>query len=575
VAERPRILILGEAGPAERDWLRGCRPEGEVVTAGSWAHGLEMLRQEHFDAVVANPTDPSILESFRNLRRSERILATMPDGVAVVDFDLKIRWANPAFEAWCGGPVVGRGFYEALGSPRAEDEGADYCPFHTALASRADGQGGPVIVSCLLHCRGNRHLDMHISAIRDPDARHPLFIALGRDVTALVQQEQKLEALHKAGRELVPLAAEQLAEMSVAERIDLLKHNIRRLTRDLLHYEVIEIRMLDRRTGRLTPLLQDGMGPEAAERELIAETEGQGVTGWVAATGKSFLCSDTSHEPLYLPGAPGARSSLTVPLVYDDGVIGTVNVESPRSHAFGEDDQKFLELFSHEIAAALHTLELLSAEQRSATTQSLEAVSREVALPVDDILAAATSILERYIGHDPEMADKLRRILAGARSIKACIQQVGEDIAPATPPPAKAPVPPSLKGLRVLVADNDERVRRAAHGLLGRWGCVVETARDGREAVTMARLGAYDAILADINLPDLPGDEVYRQVSKAQSQARVVLMTGYGYDPKHTLVKARQEGLRFVLFKPFRVDQLMQVLATPDPPPTGRKKDEG
>jgi hypothetical protein len=38
-------------------------------------------------------------------------------------------------------------------------------------------------------------------------------------------------------------------------------------------------------------------------------------------------------------------------------------------------------------------------------------------------------------------------------------------------------------------------------------------------------------------------------------------MTGYGYDPTHALVKARQDGLRFVLFKPFRVDQLRDALA--------------
>src|SRR5262249_46519203 len=117
-----------------------------------------------------------------------------------------------------------------------------------------------------------------------------------------------------------------------------------------------------------------------------------------------------------------------------------------------------------------------------------------------------------------------------------------------------------LKGLRVLVADNDERVRRSAHSLLGRWGCVVETARDGREALTMARLSAYDVILADIRLPDLGGYEVFRRLREAQPKARVILMTAYGYDPSHSIVKARQEGLRFVLFKPFRVDQLLDAL---------------
>jgi CheY-like chemotaxis protein len=123
-----------------------------------------------------------------------------------------------------------------------------------------------------------------------------------------------------------------------------------------------------------------------------------------------------------------------------------------------------------------------------------------------------------------------------------------------------------LKGMRILVADNDERVRRSAHGILGRWGCIVETAREGQEALTMARLGSYDAILADIRLPDLSGYEIYRQLREIQPQARIVLMTAYGYDPSHSLVKARQEGLRHVLYKPFRIDQLLAVLEAPEPP---------
>jgi DNA-binding NtrC family response regulator len=116
----------------------------------------------------------------------------------------------------------------------------------------------------------------------------------------------------------------------------------------------------------------------------------------------------------------------------------------------------------------------------------------------------------------------------------------------------------------VLVADNDERVRRSAHSLLGRWGCVVETARDGREAETMAKLGAYDAILADIRLPDVNGYDIYCKLCKAQPQAQVILMTGYGYDPTHAIVSARKDGLRHVLYKPFRVDQLLTALAGQD-----------
>jgi CheY-like chemotaxis protein/GAF domain-containing protein len=575
VSDRLRILVLGDSGLSRLGWLRECRPDAEYVPTASLKEALDRLARERFDAVLTDPADRDILEAVRHLLQSERILAAVPDGLALVNFDLKIVWANPTFEAWCGGSPVGRGFYEALGSPAVV--GPEYCPFHTALAARealrlpprapGGASAAPTAVSTRLVCRGNRHLDLHVMPLAEPTARGPLLIALGRDVTAVVEQQQKLDALHKAGRELAALAPDQLADMSVAERIELLKSNIRRFTRDLLHYDVIEIRLLDRQTGRLEPLLQEGMVPEAAGRALTPATEGQGVTGYVAAVGKGYLCPDTRNDPHYLTGAPGARSSLTVPLIYQDQVIGTFNVESPEANHFTEDDLQFAEIFSHEIAEALHTLDLLSAEKGATATQSIDAVNREVALPVDEILTAAASVLERYIGHEPEIADKLRKILAAARSIKQSIQKVGEDLAPkaapATAPSGSVPKlapPPNTKGLRVLVADDDERVRRTAHGLLGRWGCVVETARDGKEALTMARLGAYDAILADIRLPDVPGYEAYRRLREAQPQARVILMTAYGYDPSHTLVKARQDGLKHVLFKPFRVDQLLNAL---------------
>src|SRR5262249_3298180 len=152
----------------------------------------------------------------------------------------------------------------------------------------------------------------------------------------------------------------------------LLKQNLRRYIRDLLHYDNIEVRLLNRRTGELRPLLEDGMTDEAAGRALYARPTGNGVTGYVAATGQSYLCPDTAQDPLYIQGAAEARSSMTVPLKYHDEVIGTLNVESPRPNGFGPEDLQFTELFSKEIAAALHTLDLLTAQQVCTAAQSID-----------------------------------------------------------------------------------------------------------------------------------------------------------------------------------------------------------
>ncbi len=559
MARSPRILVFAGGAPGD-DAL--AVPDGwEVVRAATIPEALILLQSAGpFDGIFVPANDRQIWSLTDSLLQQASVLEVLGEGVAVVCPDLRIQWANAIFGQWCGGPVMGKVIHEALGATAFL--GSDPAPFSTALAGKP--------ATARIARNGDRYLELRITPILDPAERVQQLIVLCRDATAEVQQQQKLDALHQAGRELASLNAEQLAEVSAEERVEMLKHNIRRLTHDLLHYDVIEVRLLDPRTRELRPLLAEGMTAEAGRRILFARPEGNGVTGYVAATGKSYVCADTACDPHYLEGARGAHSSLTVALTWGDTVIGTFNVESPHVNAFGPLDLQFAEIFCRALASALHTLDLLLLEKRQTASQSIEAINREVGLPVDEILTAATSVLERWIGHEPEMAEKLRKIIASARIIKQSIQKVGEDIAPALGPLTFAGgESPSRLNLRVLVVDNDERVRRSAHSVLGRIGCIVETARDGREALTMAKLSTYDAMLADIRLPDLSGYDVYRALRQAQPDANVILMTGYGYDATHSLVKARQDGLKHVLYKPFRVDQLLNALQDRNPPPAG------
>lgn len=543
MSDRPRILVLAEDSRPLNTLWPGAGLGAERVRTFSQA--LDLLRRERFDALVVDPNDSRLLTEIRSLLSADRVLMALPDGVALIDGEGRLRWANRAFLAWCDDDPLGRDFHEALGAT----------PEPALLAGTA--------ATVRLPCRAGRCLELLLTPVQRTDGTSDGVVALARDVSQAVYHEQQLSILARAGQMLTALPTEDLAELGVPQRVALLTANIRRCIHDLLHYEQIEIRLLDPQTKLLQPILQDGMTTEAIGRVLTPAEKGQGVTGHVAATLRGYLCPDTETDPLYLKGGHGCRSSMTVPLLYQDTLVGTFNVESPRLNAFTPADLQFLELFGREIANALHTLELLNAETVSAASASVELVRRQVVLPVDDILAAATAILDRYLGHEPEMAAKLNQILAGARSIRQVIQKVGEDVGPTKPHSGSIPIPPVLRGMRILVADSDERMRLSAHSILGRWGCIVETARDGQEAVTMARLSQYDAVLVDIRLPDMGGYDAYRDLRKAQPAARVVLMTGYGYDPSHAIVKAKQDGLRHVLFKPFRVDQLLAALTDP------------
>ena len=493
--------------------------------------------------------------------REQEVVAHLPDGVAVLDSGGSIDWANEHLTGWCGmGDLRGRDFLASLAGWSSEHRPQEGAAFHESLLAGRSA-------SAILKTAANRFFAVHASAAFTPAdlGSGPRVIVTVRDVTQTILEQQKRAAIHAAGQTLADLSPSELADMTVNERIELLKSNIIHYAKDLLKFDVLEIRLLDRQTGRLEPLLAEGMQPEAEARILYARPEHNGVTGFVASSGRSYWCSDTTKDPLYLEGCKGAKSSITVPLMLHEQVIGTFNVESPEPGGFDDTDLQFLGIFSRDVAASLNTLELLVAEKATTAAESIEAIHGAVALPVDDILNDAVSVMEKYIGHDADVVERLQRILRNARDIKQVIQKVGEQMAPSVAHAQRRQGERrrTLVGRRVLVVDSDEQVRQAAHALLERSGCTVETARDGAEAASMVRAGggdAYDAIISDIRLPDMSGYQLLLRLQEILDPVPLILMTGFGYDPGHSIVKARQAGIDLVLFKPFRIDQLLDTV---------------
>lgn len=554
MANRPRLLVIDPA-PGSLD---GVLTAADVErTSSNPAEIAQRLTEGEFSAVLAS--SDIVTNLVDRFRTDELILRHIDKGIAVLDPNGTITWANPVFQQSTRGDPIGRPFLDALGGMMVASDDSD------PLAPARLGRSTSVRLHCP-HCTAQPFLEADIRPVVNRSGEVSHIVVLVRDVTPEVVQQQKLDALHQAGLELSGLDAEQLAEMDFPTRVELLKLNLRRFIHDLLHYDTIEVRLLDRKTGELKPLLEDGMLPEAAGRILYAQPTDNGVTGYVASTGKSYLCGDAAHDPHYIAGAAGARSSMTVPLKYHDEVVGTLNVESPREQGFGPDDLQFTELFSKEIAAALHTLDLLSAQQVCTASQSIEAVNKEIALPLDEVLASASVLLEKYHCSDPEAADRLRRILDAARQVKESVCGVGRSLAVL---PASGPVNLPLLAKKVLVIESDERLRRAAHLLLTRLGATVETASKGADGVAMARDACYDAIFQEVKPPDIGGYDCYRQLRKARPEAVLSLTMGFGYDNAHSIVKARADGLKYVLFKPFRQDQVVRAVLD-SPPPTAQ-----
>ncbi len=552
MAEKPRLLVIERDGPEGRTVRDRLMDLFEVVPARGMGRALSLLREQSFAGVYLDATRLPEVEWAGILLQAVEVLDAIADGVAVVDLDRKVLWSNPEFQLLAIGPIEPgtTTFDEALGRPELLGDS----PFTAALATRKPSEGPIKLAS-------GRYLRVMVTPVLDPLGVPKHLIVLTRDVTAEQLQLQKINTIHKAGEELADLSPDELSQMTVDERTDLLKYNIARHMRDLLGLDFIEIRLLDHQTNRLVPLLTEGMTPIAANRELYALETDNGVTGHVAATGKSYVCADTTQDPLYIEGAANARSSITVPLMHHGVVIGTLNVENSQPNAFAEQDRQFLEIYARNIAAALNTLDLLEAEKVSTATASMEAISRELALPIDEVLSDATTVLDRYAGHDEDIVARLRHLMFRAREMRGLIQKAGKTIvAESRADVSNAPTAARLAGTRLLVVDADESIRRAAHNLLGRHGATVETAQSGFEAIALARQTSYSAALVDIRLPDLDGYETFVRLREVQPGLPIILMTGFGYDVKHCIVKARREGLKFVVATPFRTNLLMEAV---------------
>ncbi len=181
---------------------------------------------------------------------------------------------------------------------------------------------------------------------------------------------------------------------------------------------------------------------------------------------------------------------------------------------------QFLEIFARDVAVALNTLELLVAQKNNTAQQSCEAIHSAVALPIDHILLDVVNVIEKYIGHEPEVVQRLQRVVQNARDIKRVIQRIGQQMAPVEAVPAGCTQQQhaKLRDKRILVVDADASVCNNAHNLLERYGCSVETANSGDGAVLLFRNGSYDVVISDIKLPDYSGYQLMLRLQKIQEQ---------------------------------------------------------
>jgi len=133
-----------------------------------------------------------------------------------------------------------------------------------------------------------------------------------------------------------------------------------------------------------------GLPRKAAKLKLRL---GEGITGWVARTGRPARAGDVSQDARYVPVRMNVRSELAVPLEVNGEVRGVLNVDSDRLNAFTSDDQELLEELAVQAAAVIRNTWLYEQLRLKARLfESLVSVSQTISstLNLDDALKVIT-----------------------------------------------------------------------------------------------------------------------------------------------------------------------------------------
>lgn len=536
------VLLVG-SGPAVDDAERQLELGAHVEHASCLQVALAAISSRKFDLLVAGADVLTSLHDAVIAGPALTALDILPQGIAIIGSNGTIQWSNTRFQEF---------------TPEVQKKAAAAC----VEAARVSTDPASTALSRTNRLRisgaGREKYDVTATPVFDLHKRVSCVALVVNDAGSANRLQEKIDAIDRAGRELLSLDGEQFSRLEAQERLSLLEQKIFRCTRDILNFDNFEIRLLDPNSNRLDLVLSSGIPADNVCSQLCAGTEGSGISGYVAARGRSYICPDVSKDPRYLPGVEGAQSSLTVPLFLNDRVIGTANFESTKLAAFSEDDRQFAEIFGRYISLALHILKLLVSERQTTTGQVGRNVMAEITGPVNDILTDIESLVEDYIGHD-DLRHRLRTISENAFKIRESIKEMvqpkpGVICSRSTPNRGRDPL---LEGRRILLADDEDVIRETIRDVLTGYGCEVDTASDGAAAMELIQQKSFDLVLSDIKMPVKSGYEVFAAAKAANPDTPVILTTGFGYDPNHCIVRARREGLSAVLFKPFKVDQLL------------------
>lgn len=107
---------------------------------------------------------------------------------------------------------------------------------------------------------------------------------------------------------------------------------------------------------------------------------------------------------------------------------------------------------------------------------------------------------------------------------------------------------------RVLVVDDEESIREFLDIMLRKEGYEVTMAEDGQKALDIIKKKSFDLVISDLQMPNLTGIELLRQVRDSYPDLLFMMITAFG--TTETAVEAMKLGAYDYITKPFKIDEV-------------------
>ena len=111
---------------------------------------------------------------------------------------------------------------------------------------------------------------------------------------------------------------------------------------------------------------------------------------------------------------------------------------------------------------------------------------------------------------------------------------------------------------RLLVVDDEAIVGKRLKQVFSKIGFEIETYTEAAAAMAAMTEKPFDIVVTDLKMDGMDGMEVLRRVRAMNPRTQVIIITGYA--SPETAELAQQQGVFEFLAKPFRLDELKQVI---------------